>query len=462
MSSQSITLHINGQMRQLQVDPSEALIDTLRERFELTGTHQGCDTAQCGACTVVIDGAAIKSCNRLTLQAAGAEVLTIEALASEDASLHLIQQAFSRHHALQCGYCTPGFVMRALAMVNEAVPAEPRAVRHALAGNLCRCTGYEGIVNAICEVLPVLRGARPLAVKPNDTAQHESAPTASESVSPGAIELPLAEAGAASFQVERPASLKGAIEWLAAHPDARPLAGGQSLLPAIRLGLAAPSHLIDLQDIDDLHELRVDEHSCLVIGAMVSHARVAADPQVRAGWPMLAALAGGIADQQVRAVGTLGGSLANNDPAACWPAGVLASNATIITTHRTIAADAFFTGLFGTALASDELIVSVRFPPVVSGRYLKFEQPASRFAMVGVAVVRFAESVRVAITGLGSGVYRWSEAETLLSKRFDRAALNGLTLDPQVASDDLHAPAEYRAHIAGVLLQRAVADVQPD
>ena len=462
MSSQSITLHINGQMRQLQVDPSEALIDTLRERFELTGTHQGCDTAQCGACTVVIDGAAIKSCNRLTLQAAGAEVLTIEALAAEGEPMHLIQQAFSRHHALQCGFCTPGFVMRALAMVNEAVPAEPQAVRHALAGNLCRCTGYEGIVNAICEVLPVLRQAKSSAVQPHDAAQRTPSPAASNLAPRSASEPSLAVAGGGSFQVERPASIQRAIEWLAEHQDARPLAGGQSLLPAIRLGLAAPSHLIDLQDIDELHELRVDEGAGLVIGAMVSHAHVAADPKVRAGWPMLAALAGGIADQQVRAVGTLGGALANNDPAACWPAGVLASKALITTTHRTIAADEFFTGLFDTALANDELITSVTFPPVLAGRYLKFEQPASRFAMVGVAVVRFEQSVRVAITGLGSGVCRWPHAEALLSERFDVAQLKGLTLDPQWASDDLHAPAEYRAHIAGVLLRRAVSDLQPD
>ena len=397
MSSQSITLHINGQMRQLQGDPSEALIDTLRERFELTGTHQGCDTAQCGACTVVIDGAAIKSCNRLTLQAAGAEVLTIEALAAEGEPMHLIQQAFSRHHALQCGFCTPGFVMRALAMVNEAVPAEPQAVRHALAGNLCRCTGYEGIVNAICEVLPVLRQAKSSAVQPHDAAQRALSPAASNLAPRSASEPSLAVAGGGSFQVERPASIQRAIEWLAEHQDARPLAGGQSLLPAIRLGLGAPSHLIDLQDIDELHELRMDEGAGLVIGAMASHARVAADPKVRAGWPMLAALAGGIADQQVRAVGTLGGALANNDPAACWPAGVLASEALITTTHRTIAADEFFTGLFGTALANDELITSVTFPPVLAGRYLKFEQPASRFAMVGVAgsrPVRVAKSAR--------------------------------------------------------------------
>lgn len=156
MSRSTVQFIVNASAWSGTVDNGERLIDTLRERCGLTGTHQGCDTAQCGACTVIVDGQAIKSCNRLTLQCADCDVITIEAL---DASgpLHPLQQAFSRHHALQCGFCTPGFIMRALAMVAEDVPAEPSAVRRALGGNLCRCTGYEGIVEAICETLPVLR-----------------------------------------------------------------------------------------------------------------------------------------------------------------------------------------------------------------------------------------------------------------------------------------------------------------
>lgn len=160
MSEARVQLRVNGQVVDLQVGTTEALLDTLRERCGLTGTHQGCDTAQCGACTVRVDGQPIKSCNRLTLQTAGASVETIESLAPEQGPLHPLQQAFSRHHALQCGFCTPGFVMRALAMVDENVPATPDAVREALAGNICRCTGYEGIVAAICETLPLLRAER--------------------------------------------------------------------------------------------------------------------------------------------------------------------------------------------------------------------------------------------------------------------------------------------------------------
>jgi carbon-monoxide dehydrogenase small subunit len=150
--------HVNGQALRLDVAPSRLLIDVLREQCQLTGTHQGCDTAQCGACTVLVDGAAVKSCNRLALQCSGQHITTIEGVAPSASELHVMQQCFSKHHALQCGFCTPGLVMRALAMVHEDVPAEDQAVRHALSGNVCRCTGYEGIVKAVCEGLTLLRG----------------------------------------------------------------------------------------------------------------------------------------------------------------------------------------------------------------------------------------------------------------------------------------------------------------
>ena len=152
---------VNDQPMATEVAPASLLVDVLREQLQLTGTHQGCDTAQCGACTVLVDGQAVKSCNRLALQCAGRSITTIEGLASGDGDLHVMQAMFRKHHGLQCGFCTPGFVMRAVAMVHEPVPAEPQAVRHALAGNLCRCTGYEGIVLAIVEGLRVLRATSP-------------------------------------------------------------------------------------------------------------------------------------------------------------------------------------------------------------------------------------------------------------------------------------------------------------
>jgi carbon-monoxide dehydrogenase small subunit len=156
---QALSLQVNGQKVTATVGTDTLLIDLIRDHLHLTGTHQGCDTAQCGACTVRVDGRAIKSCNRLALQCAGQSVQTIENLAAADEPLHLMQALFSKHHALQCGFCTPGFVMRALAMVDEDVAAEPAAVRRALSGNLCRCTGYEGIVSAVCEGLTLLRQA---------------------------------------------------------------------------------------------------------------------------------------------------------------------------------------------------------------------------------------------------------------------------------------------------------------
>ena len=154
-----VTLRINGQPVLGGEDASQTLIELLRDQLGLTGTHAGCDTAQCGACTVLVDGLAVKSCNVLVRQLPGAEVQSIEALAAPDGSLHPMQQAFGQHHALQCGYCTPGMVMRAVAMATEDVPAEPEPVRHALAGNLCRCTGYSGIVTAVCQGLRQMRAA---------------------------------------------------------------------------------------------------------------------------------------------------------------------------------------------------------------------------------------------------------------------------------------------------------------
>ena len=157
---QALTLHINGQPVALSVAPGTTLLDVLREDCQLHGTHQGCDTVQCGACTVLVQGRAVKSCNRLALQCQDQAITTIEDVSGPDGGLHAGQLAFSRHHALQCGFCTPGLVMRTLALLHDEVPAEPDAVRAALSGNLCRCTGYEGIVQAVLEVL---RSVRPCA-----------------------------------------------------------------------------------------------------------------------------------------------------------------------------------------------------------------------------------------------------------------------------------------------------------
>lgn len=254
----------------------------------------------------------------------------------------------------------------------------------------------------------------------------------------------------------RPHNLSEASAWLAEHANASLLAGGQSLLASMKLSLIQPSHLIDLQDIAELHDIRLTPDA-LWVGAMVTHAQVANSDVVLGFSPMLCQLAGGIADPQVRHVGTLGGSLANNDPAACWPAGVLAHNATVVTTQRRLSAEAFFKGMFATALQPNEIITGVLFPKVAQAHYLKFEQPASRFALTGVAVARLStQHVRVAVTGLGFGVMRWQAAENALQKRWHSDALHDLALDTTMALSDLHASNTYRAHLAAVLCRRCV------
>jgi len=264
-----------------------------------------------------------------------------------------------------------------------------------------------------------------------------------------------------ALEFARPASLAQA---LALHAPGGPagdgsmwLAGGQSLLAAMKLGMASPARLVDLQDVPGLRDIGEQDQS-LSIGAMATHAAVAASDQVKRWAPGLALLAGGIADEQVRQMGTLGGSLAHNDPAACWPAGVLAAGATLVTDQRQIAAADYFQGLYTTALRPGELILGVRFPRLQGLRYLKFEQPASRFALVGVAVARALDgSVRVAVTGLGLGVVRWPQAEQALCRDFSLQALQGLVTDDLQALADLHGSAEYRRHLAGVLAARCVS-----
>jgi len=268
------------------------------------------------------------------------------------------------------------------------------------------------------------------------------------------------------FSYLRPATLAEALALLRTHAEARPLAGGQSLLAAMKLGLSAPTHLVDLQDLEALQAIRLDNDGCLQIGALATHAAVAASPLVRDFCPMLAALAGGIADQQVREAGTLGGALAHNDPAACWPAGVLALGATLCTDRREIAADDYFQGLYTTALEPGELLTAVRFARPLQAAYHKHEQPASRFALVGVALARFADgTVRVAITGLGQGVVRHAAAEQALCRHWHHDALLGVALDTGAAHGDIHASAAYRVHLAGVwcrrLVQRLATEATP-
>ncbi|MET0519899.1 MAG: xanthine dehydrogenase family protein subunit M [Burkholderiaceae bacterium] len=252
------------------------------------------------------------------------------------------------------------------------------------------------------------------------------------------------------------ASLAEAAKATAGHADAKLIAGGQSLLGAIKLGLAAPESLVDLSALADLKGIKVDGGK-VSIGAMTTHAEVAASKALQQAIPALADLAGRIGDRQVRNRGTLGGSLANNDPAACYPAAVLALNATIQTDRRSIAADDFFKGLYETALAEGEIITSVSFPVPLKAGWQKFKQPASRFSIVGVFVAKTAAGVRVAVTGAGAGVFRASALETALSASWTPAATMTVGISPAGLNSDLHGTAEYRAALIPVLAGRAVA-----
>lgn len=255
-----------------------------------------------------------------------------------------------------------------------------------------------------------------------------------------------------SFEYDKPGSVADAVAALAAD-EAQALGGGQTLIPTMKQRLAAPSRLVSLTGIAEMKGVCVDG-DVVSIGGATTHAEVAAGAGT---YPGLAALAGGIGDPAVRNRGTIGGSLANNDPAACYPAAALGSGATIVTNTREIAADDYFLGLFETALEEGEIITQVKFPVPQASNYQKFLQPASRFALVGVFVARFADGVRVAVTGASEGgVFRWGEAEAALGADFSAGALDGLSLPAEGMISDLHGSAAYRAHLVAVMTRRAV------
>ena len=258
-----------------------------------------------------------------------------------------------------------------------------------------------------------------------------------------------------AFEIERPSTIADAAKAMA-HDGAQALGGGQTLIPSLKARLASPETLISLTGIGEMHGVCIADDGALCIGGGTTHATVAQDAAKL--FPALAALASHIGDPAVRNRGTVGGSLANNDPSACYPAAALGTGATIVTNSRSIAADDYFQGMFSTALHDGEIITEVRFPVAQKANYQKFVQPASRFALVGVFVAKYAGGVRVAVTGASdSGVFRWTEAETALSANFSATALDSLTVRAKGMIADLHGTPEYRAHLIKVMTKRAVA-----
>ena len=260
------------------------------------------------------------------------------------------------------------------------------------------------------------------------------------------------------FDYHAPSSLQEARALFEAADDPQYLAGGMTLLPTMKQRLAAPSSLIDLGGIEALREITVDADGVRV-GALVRHDQIARHTEILASLPVVAQLAGLIGDAQVRNRGTLGGSLANNDPAADYPAAALGLGATITTDRRSITAEDFFQGMFSTALEEGEILTEVTFPRPDRASYRKFPNPASRYAMVGVLVAQIGTSIRVAVTGAAAGVFRLTEYEQALGESLTPRALESIEVDSSEYNEDLHADAEYRANLVKVMAQRAVEDI---
>ena len=258
------------------------------------------------------------------------------------------------------------------------------------------------------------------------------------------------------FVYRRPGSMKELVDVLENASDPSVLAGGQTLVPTLKLRLASPSDLVDLGGIDELKGIRIEDDG-IVIGAMATHREVAGSGLVGSRVPALAGLAAGIGDPQVRHRGTIGGSIANNDPAADYPAACVGLDATIRTNRRHIAADDFFSDAFATALQDNEVVTAVSFPIPSKASYMKFPNRASRFAIVGVMVVELRDAIRVAVTGAGSGVFRDTMIEQALTAEFSVDAITGSGADEAVLNSDVHASALYRKHLIGVMAKRAVA-----
>ena len=256
------------------------------------------------------------------------------------------------------------------------------------------------------------------------------------------------------FEYHRPTSLDDAAGRLS-DEDAKLVAGGMTLIPTLKQRLAKPSQLIDLGALPQLKGIR-EEGDAVVIGAMTRHADVNRSDVVRRAVPALAAMAGMIGDPAVRNRGTIGGSIANNDPAADYPGAIVALNATVRTNKREIAADDFFTAMFETALEPSEIVTAVRFPKVAQANYQKFRNPASRYAIVGVFVAKTPGGVRLAVTGAGPVVFRVPEMEAALARSFSPDAIKDIHVPQDGLNSDIHASAEYRAHLVTVMARRAV------
>jgi carbon-monoxide dehydrogenase medium subunit len=260
------------------------------------------------------------------------------------------------------------------------------------------------------------------------------------------------------FSYHKPASVADAVKLLSADPEARPVSGGMTLLPALKLRLSKPTALVDLSGIAELRGIKRDGGT-IVVGALAKHYEVATNADIKAAIPALAWMASTIGDTQVRNRGTMGGSIANNDPSADYPAALLALGATIATNKRKISADDFFQGMFATALEAGEIVTAIHIPVPEKAGYAKMKNPASRYSMAGVFVAKGSAGVRVAVNGAGAnGAFRSPEMEKALAANWSADAVAGVKLDAGMMNGDIHGSAEYRAHLVTVMAKRAVVN----
>src|SRR5262245_30203065 len=441
-----VALAVNGRPVRRRVRADQRLLDVLREELRLTGAKEGCGKGECGACTVLVDGQAVDSCLMLAYQADGAAVETIEGLASGE-RLHPIQDAFVEKGGVQCGICIPGMVLAAKALLGARPSASAEEIRQGLAGNLCRCTGYTKIFEAVAAAAPQLPPARPLL-----PAVH---------VSPG---------------MYRPRALDEALELLAQRPgEIRPLAGGTDVLVKAKDGLVNPASLFDVSLIPELRGIE-EEGAFLRIGAAVTHSELMASPLVARYVPALPPACAVIGGPQIRNRGTLGGNLANASPAADTVPALFAVDATVelcsVSERRELKIDELATGPRQTSLQPDELIVAVRVPkrPRLRGVFLRLGQrQAQAISKVSIAVTASFEDgkpdfVRVAYGAVAPTVIRAPEAERLLLEGGAAALEQALEAAREAVRpiDDLRSTAAYRRAMSGVLLRRAWQAVAAD
>jgi carbon-monoxide dehydrogenase small subunit/xanthine dehydrogenase small subunit len=427
---------LNGRLVRVRVRSTDRLVDLLRDTLRLTGTKEGCGTGDCGACTVIMNGRAILSCLAMAFQADGAVLETVEGL-SEGGRLHPLQEAFVDRGALQCGYCVPGMLLAAKAALDAGPLGGPRAVREALAGNLCRCSGYSKMVQAV------------LRAGPAHTRTPPAPPT------PGA---------APSYYCPR--SLEEALEILAQREgEVRPIAGGTDLLVRAHAGSVDRAALFDVSNVPELKGIE-ERDSGVFIGAASNHREMASDPLLRTWAPTLVQASAAIGGPQIRNRGTIGGALASASPLSDTTPALLVSDAIVhvvsVSSRREVPVDEF---LEGSTLARDELILGVTVPkrPGVRGSFLRvgYRQAFSRAKVSVAAAMTFREGrpdwVRVAVGAMGDRVTRCRKAEAALLNGGPEGLQKAReAVLEEGAIDGAGSTAAYRREMAGVLLERAV------